>query len=105
MSDALKKIKRLEQYIAVANATVDPILDQTLGKLLAREIEHMHKLKSRLEAQIKAFEEKFGMQSACFYTQYNQGKLGDEMDFIEWASTIDMLKNTQKRLNALEQDV
>ena len=90
MATTLKKIKRLEQYVAADNAAVDPVLDQALDKLLTRENANMMELKSRLEVQLNAFEKTYAMKSDEFYTKYNNGTLGDKTDFIKWASTVEM---------------
>ena len=103
MATTLEKIKLLERYVAIDNASVDPVLDLGLDKLLAREIANTRELKSRLEAQLRRFEKAHDMKSAAFYAKYETGELGDSMDFIEWASTLDMLKNAEKRLALLKQ--
>ena len=103
MTDTLKKLKRLEQYLSAANAAVDPVLDRTLDKLLAREIANTREATVRLESQVGIFEKMYGMTSETFYEQYVRGDLGDKMDFIEWAATIEMLRNAEKRLEALKQ--
>jgi hypothetical protein len=48
MMTTLEKVRRLEQYIAVDNSVVDPVVDMIIDKLLAREIERMRALKARL---------------------------------------------------------
>ena len=55
-------------------------------------------LQTNLAGQIADFEDKYNMKSASFEKRYQSGELGDEMDYIEWSSTLDMLKNVKKRL-------
>jgi hypothetical protein len=105
MGSTLEKIKRLEQYIAADKAAVDSIIERTLDKLLERELASTHKAKARLESQLRAFEQTYGMTSKQFYEKFSSGGLGDKTDFIEWASTVDMLQNAQKRLDALQRDL
>ena len=104
MATTLEKIKLLERYIAIDNASVDPVLDLTLDKLLAREIANTRELKSRLQDQLRTFEKTHAMKSTAFYEKYKKGDLGDRMDFIEWAATLDMLENAEKRLAILGQE-
>jgi len=41
------------------------------------------------------------MSSADFYRQYEQGKLADTADFMEWSSFYDMAQSVQQHLNRL----
>ncbi len=97
-----EKVKRLEQYLTVDNAAVDPVLDMALNKLLSREHTRMFELKTRLKEQLAEFEQCYSLSSPDFYRRYEHGEMGDEIDFIEWASTVDMLANVDKRLALLD---
>ena len=101
MASTLEKIRRLEQYLSVSSSAVDPVLDMTVDKLLLREVAHTKELKERLQKELSEFERKHKMESGEFYRQYNSGELGDYMDFIEWAATVEMLENADKRLEVL----
>lgn len=102
MVTTLEKVRRLEQYLAVDNSTVDQVMDTTIDKLLIRERARILELKERLLRQCKQFEEDYLLDSTEFYTRYEEGEMGDEMDFVEWAATIEMLANIDKRLALLE---
>ena len=102
MSVTLEKVKRLEQYLSVEHAIANPVLDMTLTKLLQREADRISALKARLVEQLGEFEQRYSLPSAEFYTQYEQGKMGDDTDFIEWAATIEMLNHIETQLNMLE---
>jgi len=97
-TNTLEKIKFLEAYLAVDNAFVDSVLDKSITKLVIREQMRMQHLKQRLQQQLSQFEQNYNLLSQEFYNRYNQGEMGDEMDFIEWASTIEMLINVEKRM-------
>ena len=98
MFSTLEKVKRLEQYLAVDNSTVDPVVDLTIDKLLACEQARIMELKTRLLEQCALFEQSYALSSEDFYKQYEAGQMGDETDYIEWAATIEMLANLDKRL-------
>jgi hypothetical protein len=102
MLNTLEKVKRLEQYLDFDDFADDPIIDRTITKLLLREAERMGELHNRLSVQVQGFEQQYGLQSDEFYARYERGDMGDDMDFIEWASTLDMLSNVKKRLTILE---
>lgn len=36
--------------------------------------------------------------------RYEKGEMGDEMDFVEWSATIEMLANVDKKLALLESE-
>ena len=103
MSSTLDKIKRLEKYLA-QDAFDDPVLDSTIEKLLAREIFNVRNLQTRLQDQLSFFEAQYKLKSDVFYKQFQNGDLGDEMDFVEWASTVEMMEKSSQRLSVLEQD-
>ena len=44
-----------------------------------------------IRQELKALEERYGMPSDAFYERFNRGELGDEPDFLMWASLYDML--------------
>lgn len=97
----LEKLKQLERYLATKNEPVDQVLDTTIDKLLAREHRRLQKTKKGLLQQCKQFEKKYSLNSSQFYYLYEKGKMGDEMDFVEWAATVEMLQNLEKRQTLL----
>jgi len=103
LATTLEKIKRLEQYLA-SDASVDPVLDTTIDKLLAREIANIRTSQKRLQDQLVEFENRYHLKSDDFYKQFQNGELGDEIDFIEWASTMEMINKLLQRFNMLNSD-
>lgn len=102
MVTTLEKVRRLEQYLAADNSSVDSVLDTTINKLLAREYARILEVKSHLTEQCAQFEKNYSLKSVEFYERYERGQMGDEMDFVEWAATIEMLANIDKRLALLD---
>jgi hypothetical protein len=102
MISTLEKVKRLERYLAISNSTIDPVIETTLNKLLSREFNRMVELKASLSNELLAFEKHYNMESSFFYQRFEAGELGDAMDFIEWAATVEMLTNVNQRLELLE---
>ena len=55
-------------------------------------------LRDQLRADLAGFEQMYGIDSDTFYRQYEEGKLGDAVDFVEWSSTVEMLNNINEQL-------
>jgi hypothetical protein len=100
----LEKVKLLESYIAVDVDAIDPVISLIIEKLLKREASRMDELKQRLLMQKTELEEKYGLNSEEFYTCYEKGAMGDDMDYVEWTATVDMLAGIENRLLLLHQE-
>ncbi len=52
-----------------------------------------------------AYEQRYQMSSAEFFTRYQEGKLGDSADFVEWAGDyqhyLGLLQELKARLKAV----
>jgi hypothetical protein len=103
MATTLEKLRYLEQYLAAGSAEGDLVLDRTVDKLLAREVGRMAELRARLLGQLTEFETRYTMRSDEFCRRYEAGELGDGVDFVEWAATLDMLRSIEKPQTLLEQ--
>ena len=102
MITTLEKVKKLEKYLAINDSAIDPVVETTINKLLVREYDRMVELKARLASELSLFEKRYALPSDNFYQRYEAGELGDDVDFIEWAATIEMLTNVERRLELLE---
>jgi AraC-like DNA-binding protein len=77
------------------------LMERTLDKLLAHEAEQGREQLDQLLADLARLEEKYGLSSAEFYRRFQAGETDDRMDYIEWASLVQMRDNLQKRLELL----
>ncbi len=101
MNQTLEKIEKIGRIVAYNNSE-DQILDITLNKILLREI---HKIQAQIEGfkyELIIFEKKYALISTEFMVQFNNGLLGDDVDFIEWASTIEMKRNAEEYILNLQ---
>ena len=57
---------------------------------------HRNEKNSRSSGQVAEFEERYSLGSKAFYARYKSGEAGDDTDFIELASTLDMIVNIEK---------
>jgi hypothetical protein len=100
MMTTLEKVRRLEEYLA-GNTAIDPVVETTINKLLNREQNRLLELKNRLTHQLLEFEAHYSLKSPDFYRRYEAGDLGDAIDYVEWAATVEMLNNVKHRLTLL----
>ena len=102
MSTTLSKVRKLEEYMASTEASsLDRVLVLTIDKLLDRETSRLISQKARLEQQLADFERRYYLNSEEFYERFEQGELGDAMDFVEWSATYEMTANLRRRLSIL----
>ncbi len=80
---------------------VSDLIDRTLEKLMHHEAEQSQALLSQLQADLAEFEQKYNLSSTEFYRQFQAGQSGDDMDYVEWASLVQMAENLKKRLHLL----
>jgi len=76
----------------------DLVLDKLFDIVLSS---YYDKLKN-YDRDLKNFENEYQMTSENFYRRFESGVLGDDMDFFEWASLIEMQKNLREKISQLE---
>jgi hypothetical protein len=77
------------------------LMDRTLEKLLRHEAEQSQAQLRQLQADLAELEQRYGLSSEQFYQRYQAGQMGDEMDYVEWASLVQMAHNLENRLELL----
>ena len=58
------------------------------------------KYKKNIEAynkDLQKFELQYGMRSSVFYEKFENGQLGDDMDYFEWAGLIELRDSLERR--------
>ncbi|MDZ7641602.1 MAG: hypothetical protein U5J62_06235 [Desulfurivibrio sp.] len=76
-------------------------VDLAINKVIQREETRLQEIKATLRDQLGEFEKKYGMPTDAFRNRFQQGELGDGIDYIEWDATAEMLANAEKHLNVL----
>jgi len=77
------------------------LMDRTLDKLLAHEAEQSRAQLEVLQADLAEFEGQYSMTSDDFYRRYQAGQTDDRMDFVEWASLVQMATRLRQRMRVL----
>ena len=77
------------------------LMDRTLDKLLAHEADLCREQLGELQKDLAELEERYGLSSDEFYRRYQAGQTDDQMDYVEWASLVQMRDSLQERLRVL----
>jgi hypothetical protein len=77
------------------------VMDRALDKLFAYEVDTSRSQLRQLENDLAEFEHHYRMTSSDFYSQYANGQTDDRMDFVEWASLVQMTDNLRQRIRML----
>lgn len=97
-----KRSARLAQLIRIyESGQVSELMDRTLDKLFSVEAAEAQRDIDELSVDLLRFEERFGMTTEEFYNRFEAGEMGDDADFIEWASYYNMYQNAKIRFEAL----
>ena len=100
MEQTLLKVKNLEKFVEKYGE--DTYFSQTISKMLAYKAQNYANEIERLNGQLKKFEQAYEKDSQVFYKEFKKGKLGDEMDFIEWSSLYRIRNSLLEKKEELE---
>lgn len=100
MQQTLAKVKHLEKFIRKYGE--DVVIAQTINKMLEYKIGGYDEEINRLTKELKKLERKYKKESPVFFKEFNQGSLGDDMDFVEWASLYRMRTRLAEKKAGLE---
>jgi len=96
---------RLEQLAKLyRQGGASETVKKTLNKLFGYETEMCRIQLRELEEDLLSFENRYNISSEVFYQRFQEGKTDDDMDFIEWASIVQMYHRLQKRLFLLTEE-
>ena len=73
-------LERRETVVSVEGTAVRPISIRKVRRVALEE----------LAESLAALERRYRMPSATFYESYQKGELGDDLDFVEWASLYEL---------------
>jgi len=100
MQQTLLKVKNLEKYIQKHGD--DALISQTISKMLEYKIHTYDEKIRRLDKELKKFERTYKKESSIFFNEFKKGRLGDEMDFVEWSSLYQMRNHLLEKKAELE---
>ncbi len=97
-----EKLKTLERLAELG--VEDPLIDQTITKLLRYAEERHQKDLEEVAAKLRSLEKQFGMESDLFYQKFHSGELGDDEEFFRWDALVEMQRRIAQRLAILQAD-
>lgn len=74
----------------------------SLRNIFLEEIKSIEQQIKEVEIDLETFEKQYHLSSEQFYQQFKEGRLGDDIDFVEWSAFYQMWDSLQKRLNLLK---
>ncbi|TDA70436.1 MAG: hypothetical protein D9V47_01445 [Clostridia bacterium] len=98
----LERLKHLQGL--VENYGSDLLIDVTINKLLNTKRRELAKSLAEVSREIEKLEQTYQMNTNDFWTRYNEGTLGDKVDYLKWASLIDMQGRLERQMRYLESD-
>ncbi len=97
-----QRLQKLAQIYRQGEAS--ELMDRTLAKLLAYEVDETTTQLRHLQVDLAEFERRYTLSSGEFYRRYQAGQTDDRMDYVEWASLVQMADNLKKRLHVLSDE-
>ena len=100
---AAQRLRVLAQLYDQGQAS--DLMDRMLDKILAHEADLCREQLNELPDDLVELEQRYGLPSYGFYRRYQAGQTDDQMDYVEWASLVQMRNNLQERLRILSGEV
>ncbi|GAB4423126.1 MAG: hypothetical protein Kow0031_01500 [Anaerolineae bacterium] len=97
----IEKAEKLTEYLKLNHRDNDPVVDSVLDKLLDRERQQLLKQSAELESELAQFEQQYGMASPEFCVKFENGELGDNLDFVDWLGAWRVYQTVQNSLGLL----
>lgn len=74
---------------------------QTLNKLVDMETSRLQMQLEDIQRVMADYEKQYNMKSVEFFAKFDAGQLGDRMDFVEWASLIQMAEHLRQKIESV----
>ena len=94
------KLEQLAELYRHGHAS--EIMLKTLHQLFIYETETCRSQLKQLQNDLSDFEKRYDMSSDMFYQRFQEGKTDDRMDFVEWASLVQMAYRLEQQLGLLK---
>ncbi len=99
MGATARRLRRLAELYQQGQAS--ELMQRTLDKLLSYEADVCRAQRRELQSDLAEFERRYDLSSEEFYRRFQAGQTDDRMDYVEWASLVQMANNLRERLRLL----
>ncbi len=100
MQQLMTKLETLQAAYA-DSSELELVFDKLIGGKLSEQ-----RLKlARYDRDLAQFEQQYGMSSSEFYRRFENGDLGDAMDFFEWSGLWELRQRLAGQINQLERSL
>ncbi len=96
VSTTARRLRTLAQLYQQGQTS--DLMERTLDKLLVYEADVCRAQLGQLQKDLTEFEQRYGLSSTEFYRRFQAGQTDDRMDYVEWASLVQMGRNLRERL-------
>jgi hypothetical protein len=97
MASVLEKVEILQSVGA------EGLADQALTKVIQVEIDRLKQAQQRLKTDLTKFESTYQMTSEACQQKFEDGELGDAVEFFEWTSVYSIYQRNEHMLRLLEE--
>ncbi len=97
MASVLEKVEILQSVGA------EGLADQALTKVIQVEIDRLKQEQQRLKIELVKFESTYQMTSEACQQKFEEGELGDAVEFFEWTSVYSIYQRNEHMLRLLEE--
>jgi hypothetical protein len=84
-----------------ADVLGEEVVQGTISKLVQIERERCLRQIEKLRKELDVFEGRFGKSSQKAWQEYQDGKLGDNADVMEWMMLIENLRSLQTQFDLM----
>ncbi|MEA3359586.1 MAG: hypothetical protein U9R17_09325 [Thermodesulfobacteriota bacterium] len=85
----------------MADVLGEAVVQSTFKKLVQIDVEKSLRQMDKLKEELVPYEKRFGMNSQKAWTEYQNGKLGDDGDIMEWMMLFENYRTLQRQHDRL----
>ncbi len=102
METTIERAERFTYFLKTQHREFDAIIDPVLDKLFDRERQTLLQQRIELRTELDQFEHQYALESSEFYEKFENGEIGDDMDFFDWYGAWSMYQTTLEYLKVLD---
>lgn len=97
-----ENVKVLDYHFSHGLEFEKKYIGSTINKMFKVELSMVKRELGKVEIVLSEFEKRHKMSSNNFYKKFNEGKLGDDREYIKWFAYKDTYNRLKVRLKEIE---